>query len=243
MSPGMAVGRRTRRPYRSAWADRDGHASWYSGRHRTQRDESCGTPRLGRSAGRSIDQAKSLAILNAARRLLFRDGLRAFTVEAVAHAAGVSKVTVYSRHGSREALLQAVIAQLARELSMAFDQHPGDSAALRASLIEFGRRLLKFIVSLAHVGLMRSLLGSGVGWVNVGSARTSLQVGSGADHAVRDQFDVRAGRAHRYRHGSGNRSAQGGPRQDLTLYGLQTINTRASFLRAGQPLDSIALDK
>lgn len=114
-----------------------------------------------RPVGRPIDQAKNLAILNAARRLLFREGLRAFTVEAVAHAAGVSKVTVYARHGSREALLQAVIAQLARELSMAFDQHPGDSAALRASLIEFGRRLLKFIVSPAHVGLMRSLLGSG----------------------------------------------------------------------------------
>jgi hypothetical protein len=50
---------------------------------------------------------------------------------------------------------------MARELSMAFDQHPGDSTALRASLIEFGRRLLKFIVSPEHVGLTRGLLGSG----------------------------------------------------------------------------------
>lgn len=114
-----------------------------------------------RLVGRPIDRAKDQAILNAARRLLFRDGLRAFTVEAVAHAAGVSKVTVYARHGSREALVHAVVDQMARELSMAFDQHPGDSNALRASLIEFGRRLLKFIVSPAHVGLMRGLLGSG----------------------------------------------------------------------------------
>ncbi len=114
-----------------------------------------------RPIGRPVDQAKNLAILNAARRLLFRGGPRAFTVEAVAHAAGVSKVTVYARHGSREALVHAVIGQLAQELSMAFDQRPGDSTALRASLIEFGRRLLNFIVSTEHVGLMRSLIGSG----------------------------------------------------------------------------------
>jgi TetR/AcrR family transcriptional repressor of mexJK operon len=114
-----------------------------------------------RPIGRPVDQAKDLAILDAARRLLFREGPRAFTVEAVAHVAGVSKVTIYARHGSREGLVHAVIGQLAQELSMAFDQHPGDSTALRASLIEFGRRLLTFIVSPAHVGQMRSLLGSG----------------------------------------------------------------------------------
>lgn len=114
-----------------------------------------------RPIGRPIDLAKNLAILNAARQLLFRDGPRAFTVEAVAHAAGVSKVTVYARHSSREALLHAVIGQLAQELSMAFDQRPGDATALRASLIEFGRGLLKFMLSTQHVSLMRSLLGSG----------------------------------------------------------------------------------
>ena len=114
-----------------------------------------------RPVGRPIELAKDLAILNAARQLLFRDGPRAFTVEAVARAAGVSKVTVYARHGSREALLQAVIGQLAQELSMAFDQRPGDSTELRASLTEFGRRLLAFTISSEHVGLMRSLLGSG----------------------------------------------------------------------------------
>lgn len=114
-----------------------------------------------RPIGRPIDLAKNQAILNAARQLLFRDGPRAFTVEAVAHAAGVSKVTVYARHGSREALLHAVIGQLAQELSMAFDQRPGDATALRASLIEFGRGLLKFMISTQHVSLMRSLLGSG----------------------------------------------------------------------------------
>jgi len=47
-----------------------------------------------RLVGRPIDRAKDQAILDAARRLLLRDGLRAFTVEAVVHAAGVSKVTL-----------------------------------------------------------------------------------------------------------------------------------------------------
>lgn len=114
-----------------------------------------------RPIGRPVDLAKDLAILNAARQLLFRDGPRAFTVEAVAHAAGVSKVTVYARHGSREALVHAVICQMSEELSMAFDRRPGDATALRASLIEFGRGLLKFMIGSEHVGLMRSLLGSG----------------------------------------------------------------------------------
>ncbi len=116
-----------------------------------------------RPIGRPVDLAKNLAILNAARKLLFRDGPRLFSVQAVAHAAGVSKVTVYARHGSREALLHAVIGQLAQELSAAFDRRPGDACALRASLIEFGQGLLKFMIGTEHIGLMRSLLGSGAG--------------------------------------------------------------------------------
>lgn len=147
-----------------------------------------------RSVGRPIDLAKDLAILAAARQLLFRDGPRAFTVEAVARAAGVSKVTVYARHGSREALLQAVIGQLAQELSMAFDQRPGDSTELRASLTEFGRRLLAFTISAEHVALMRSLVGSGAS-----SAPTLRQVFRHGPKAMHERVTVWLAERHRDR--------------------------------------------
>ena len=58
-------------------------------------------------AGRPLDHNKDKAIFAAAHELLFSKGPAAFSVEAVARLAKVSKVTIYSRYTNREEIGRA----------------------------------------------------------------------------------------------------------------------------------------
>lgn len=76
-------------------------------------------------------------ILSAARRLL-RGGRRlpAFSLEAVAKQAGVTRLTVYNQFGSKQGLLEAVFDDMARESRLMQDMPavfalPDSNAALR----------------------------------------------------------------------------------------------------------------
>ncbi len=110
-----------------------------------------GPPRA--AAGRPKDAAKRAAILAEARTMFFERGLEAVTIEGVAAAAGVSRMTVYGHFGDKDALFAAVIAaegrQVARALSALCCVPPGpgggDLADLRATLEAFGRDLLGFL--------------------------------------------------------------------------------------------------
>ncbi|MEV6103141.1 TetR/AcrR family transcriptional regulator [Streptomyces sp. NPDC051940] len=87
-------------------------------------------------------EAKRAAIVKAARELFLREGF-AVSVDHIAAAAGVSKVTVYNHFGSKEALFVAVIkdstdAPLGETLTAAVEDL-GDSDDLRAALIAAGR--------------------------------------------------------------------------------------------------------
>jgi AcrR family transcriptional regulator len=83
-------------------------------------------------------------ILQAARELFYRDGIRAVSVEAVAAAAGTNKMTLYRHFASKDAL----VAEYLRELSGRADalwqgvrsDHPADAPAqLRAVLRHVSR--------------------------------------------------------------------------------------------------------
>lgn len=63
-----------------------------------------------RGPGRPKSQVKRDAILKAARDLLLEHGYGQTSMEMVAAAAGVGKPTVYSHFGSKEELLEAIIA-------------------------------------------------------------------------------------------------------------------------------------
>jgi AcrR family transcriptional regulator len=63
--------------------------------------------------GRPRSDAAHRRILDAARELLSEDGFADFRLEHVAARAGVGKATIYRRWGSKEALAQELLAELA----------------------------------------------------------------------------------------------------------------------------------
>ena len=102
------------------------------------------TPRpyqLGRRQA-AVDRTRA-RILKAARALLVARGGGAFSIEAVARRARVTRVTVYQRFGSRSKLLEALFDELARQggmwdLADAFRQ-PDPQAALERFVTTFAR--------------------------------------------------------------------------------------------------------
>jgi len=111
--------------------------------------------RLGRRQA-AVDRTRA-RILKAARALLVAPDGGAFSIEAVARRARVTRVTVYQRFGSRSKLLEALFDDLARrggmwDLADAFRQ-PDPQAALARFVTTFARFWT------AHRPIHRRLLG------------------------------------------------------------------------------------
>jgi AcrR family transcriptional regulator len=111
--------------------------------------------RLGRRQA-AVDRTRA-RILKAARALLVARGGGAFSIEAIARRARVTRVTVYQRFGSRSKLLEALFDDLARQggmwdLADAFRQ-PDPQAALTRFVAIFARFWT------AHRPIHRRLLG------------------------------------------------------------------------------------
>src|SRR5690242_761355 len=84
-------------------------------------------------------------ILQAARELFYREGIRAVSVDAVAAAAGTNKMTLYRHFASKDALVAACLAEVSGQADQVWhaarEEHPGDAQAqLRAVL----RRVSRF---------------------------------------------------------------------------------------------------
>ncbi len=107
------------------------------------------------SAGRPTDLQKDQAILAAARELLFQKGPGAVSIEAVARKAGVSKVTVYSRHSNRDDLISAVIRSQSETFSAHLPLPQTSLAGARAALLNFSLSVLHFLTSPEHLQFMR----------------------------------------------------------------------------------------
>jgi len=63
-------------------------------------------------------------VLEAARRVFAREGLRAATIEEIAHRAGVTRQAVYEQFGDKNALFDAMIVALMDELNGLFASPP-----------------------------------------------------------------------------------------------------------------------
>ena len=63
------------------------------------------------AGGRTPSRALEQALVDAAERVLVRDGLGGVTVRAVAAEAGVAPMGVYNRFGSKDGLVAAVLAR------------------------------------------------------------------------------------------------------------------------------------
>src|SRR5688572_21432171 len=70
---------------------------------------------------RKISPERRRRILDAARYLVLRQGLRATTMEAIAREAGVAKPTLYSYFPDKEAVFQGIVEELMAAVLKGFD--------------------------------------------------------------------------------------------------------------------------
>jgi AcrR family transcriptional regulator len=84
-------------------------------------------------------------ILQAARELFYRDGIRAVGVDAIAAAAGTNKMTLYRQFASKDELVAAYLKELAGQGEALWDEakvrHPGNAEAQLRYLL---RRVSQF---------------------------------------------------------------------------------------------------
>src|SRR3954469_23176680 len=95
-----------------------------------------------RSAGRTPSRAVEQALVDAAERVLVRDGLVGVTVRAVATEAGVAPMGVYSRFGNKDGLVAAVLTRGFEGLRTATTQDDDPDPVAR--LLACGRNYRRF---------------------------------------------------------------------------------------------------
>ena len=108
--------------------------------------------------GRPKDQQKRAAILDAAKRLFVERGYNATSMDAVAAAAQVSKLTVYSHFGDKDALFTEAVRckceeQLPAQIFMADLKGP-----LREKLIEIARAFFALVTSDEALAVHRTVI-------------------------------------------------------------------------------------
>ncbi len=95
--------------------------------------------------GRPVDAGKSEAILKAARAEFFNQGFARSSIESIAARAGVSKVTIYNRFGTKEALFVAAVETECDSMRQNLQFADISSLDLREALIGFGTKMMAFL--------------------------------------------------------------------------------------------------
>jgi TetR/AcrR family transcriptional repressor of mexJK operon len=105
--------------------------------------------------GRPKDLGKRAAILEAAKRLFVEQGYDGVSMDEIAAGAGVSKLTVYSHFGDKEALFMAAIAAKCEEQLPArlYEERPG--LPLREQLLAIGRSFFGLIMCEEAIAIHR----------------------------------------------------------------------------------------
>lgn len=98
------------------------------------------------AAGRPPDPAKRAAILAAAQMLFANHGFSATSMDAVARAAGVSKLTAYRHFGSKDQLFAAAVVGRCSTMLGHFDEKMPVPADARGALVGFGHAFLRLIL-------------------------------------------------------------------------------------------------
>jgi TetR/AcrR family transcriptional regulator, mexJK operon transcriptional repressor len=148
--------------------------------------------------GRPKDPEKRAALIEAAGQLFCEHGYDAISVEAVAQAAGVSKLTVYSHFGDKEGLFLAAV-QARCEMSMPHQLFVMDSELpLRESLQRIGMAFVQLIFAADVTKLYRTLFAQAATnphlteiFYNAGPRRTLDELEQFLKEAVsRNQLDI-----------------------------------------------------
>lgn len=106
---------------------------------------SVGGEAAARPLGRPKDLEKRRAILAAARDLFAAHGVAAVSMEAVAAAAGVSKVTVYGHFQDKPTLFEATVRAKTEDMATAMEELVASERSLAETLPAFGTQLLTFL--------------------------------------------------------------------------------------------------
>ena len=104
-------------------------------------------PRKPAAPGRPKDVEKGAAILDAAKRLFLANGFEGVSMDQIAAEAGVSKLTVYSHFGDKEALFAAAAKAYCEQQLPAsmFESRP--DVPLRERLLQIGRAFFGMVCS------------------------------------------------------------------------------------------------
>lgn len=102
---------------------------------------------VSRPPGRPKDTTKRAAIVEAAKRLFEAGAYESVTMEQVASAAGVAKMTVYSHFLDKESLFEAMVQSTSDTLVAALPARPGRDGDLEDELVQFGCVFLEVLLS------------------------------------------------------------------------------------------------
>ncbi len=109
--------------------------------------------------GRPRNPAKHAAILQAAGELFMRLPFEAVSMDAVAAAAGVSKMTLYAHFGDKESLFVALVSSFSDRMLAAPAEVP-DSGGLAQRLEALGKAFLCLILSPPALRMRQALSGA-----------------------------------------------------------------------------------
>jgi TetR/AcrR family transcriptional regulator, mexJK operon transcriptional repressor len=96
---------------------------------------------------RPVDRAKQDAILACARAEFFDYGFEAASIERIAAAANVSKVTIYNHFQNKENLFSAMVGSECRIMRGNLPEISDEEIPLRAELMNFAQSMMAFLSS------------------------------------------------------------------------------------------------
>ena len=108
--------------------------------------------------GRPKDLEKRTAILEAAKHLFTTQGFEGTSMDAIAAAAGVSKLTVYSHYGDKETLFAQAVRGKCESLMPAELFHADTKGPLRKQLLAIARAFFDLITSEDAIAIHRTIV-------------------------------------------------------------------------------------
>ena len=117
-----------------------------------------------------IESPKRQLVLDAAAALFMAHGYGAVSMDAVARAAGVSKATLYAYFSSKDQLFATIIGEACQQKFALGELLPADTTDIRAALIAFGSRLLRFFLEERALAIHRVVIAESTRFPELGRA-------------------------------------------------------------------------